>query len=297
MLTEHIQSFGNYLRYEKRFSPHTSKAYLSDLEQFTNFLATSYEVNKTEDIKHQMIRSWVVWLIEGGITPRATNRKLSSLKSFYRFLLRQGLVQENPMVKITTPKSSSKLPIFVEQESMRQLFDGIDFGTGFEPTRDRLILELFYATGMRLSELCHIKTRDIQFGSSQIKVLGKRNKERLIPLTDNVIGLLHDYIEKRNEIVSESENEHLFITAKGKIIYEKLAYRVVNNYLSRVTTINKKSPHVLRHTFATHMLNNGAELNAIKELLGHSNLSATQIYTHNTVEKLKKVYKQAHPRA
>jgi len=296
MIEELIISFDNYLRFEKRFSTHTSDAYLQDLKQFQIYLNTQYNINKIDEVDFQIIRSWSVSLLENNISPRSVNRKISALKSFYRFLLKNGIVLKNPMLKIISPKTSKKLPVYVEQEKMNSLFEEIQFEDSFKGIRDKAILELFYATGIRLSELCNIKISDINIYNSQIKVLGKRNKERIIPLTNNLKNVFSGYIDARSQ-VSNIQDDSLFITEKGKKIYQKLAYRIVNYYLSMVTTISKKSPHVLRHTFATHMLNNGAELNAIKEILGHANLSATQVYTHNTVEKLKKVYKQAHPRA
>ena len=296
MIEELIQSFDNYLRFEKRFPINTSDAYLNDLKQFQTYLSNQYNTDKIDEVDFQIIRSWSVSLLESNITPRSVIRKISSLKSFYRFLLKNGIVTKNPMLKVIAPKTSKKLPIYVEQEKMNMLFEEIKFEDSFKGIRDKAILELFYATGMRLSELCNIKVSDINVYNSQIKVLGKRNKERIIPLTNNLKNVLSGYIDARTQ-VSDIQDDSLFITEKGKKIYQKLAYRIVNYYLSMVTTISKKSPHVLRHTFATHMLNNGAELNAIKEILGHANLSATQVYTHNTVEKLKKVYKQAHPRA
>ena len=295
MIEELIQSFDNYLRFEKRFPINTSDAYLNDLKQFQTYLSNQYNTDKIDEVDFQIIRSWSVSLLESNITPRSVIRKISSLKSFYRFLLKNGIVTKNPMLKVIAPKTSKKLPIYVEQEKMNMLFEEIKFEDSFKGIRDKAILELFYATGMRLSELCNIKVSDINVYNSQIKVLGKRNKERIIPLTNNLKNVLSGYIDARTQ-VSDIQDDSLFITEKGKKIYQKLAYRIVNYYLSMVTTISKKSPHVLRHTFATHMLNNGAELNAIKEILGHANLSATQVYTHNTVEKLKKVYKQAHPK-
>ena len=296
MIEELIKDFDAYLRFEKRFSIHTSDAYASDLKQFQNYLFIQYNINSIEAIDFQIIRSWVVDLLENQKTPRSVNRKISSLKTFYKFLIRNGKVIKNPMIKIISPKTSKKLPVYVEQEKMLMLFEKTNFEDSFNGIRDKTILELFYATGMRLTELCNIKIQDLDIYNSQIKVLGKRNKERIIPLTNNLKSVLIKYIDMRSQI-TENQNDFLFVTEKGKKIYQKLAYRIVNYYLSMVTTISKKSPHVLRHTFATHMLNNGAELNAIKEILGHANLSATQVYTHNTVEKLKKVYKQAHPRA
>jgi integrase/recombinase XerC len=250
-----------------------------------------------------MVRSWLVSLLEMQNSPRSIKRKITTLKSYYKFLIREGIIDQNPIRKIITPRSSQRLPVYVEKERMDFLLDEIDFGKGFPALRNKLILELFYATGIRLSELVNLKESDIDFHLSTIKVLGKRNKERLIPFSDKFGKLLKEYLQDRKEAISNLTSKSpvspvsLFITDTGRNIYPKMVYRIVNNYLEQVTTLEKKSPHVLRHTFATHLLNNGADLNVVKELLGHANLSATQIYTHLTIEKLKKIYQQAHPKA
>ena len=242
-----------------------------------------------------MIRSWLVQMMENKISARSVNRKLTTLKTFYRFLIREGILEENPMRKIISPKTARRLPVFVEKEKMDILLDQVEFTEGFPGVRDRLILEMFYSTGMRLSELVNLKVFDVDFHKDTIKVLGKRNKERLIPFSKKLEGLIGNYIRCKEEQFGQTAD--LFLTNNGKKIYPKMVYLIVRRYLGKVTTLAKKSPHILRHTFATHLLNNGAELNAVKELLGHSNLSATQIYTHNTIEKLKTIYKQAHPKA
>jgi integrase/recombinase XerC len=285
--------FLEYIQYEKRFSPHTLTAYSNDLDQFILYLDTVYEIKNVSEIDHTIVRSWIVELMEHKISPRSVNRKITTLKTFYKYLLRHNVAKENPMLKIQSPKTSKRLPVFVEKEKMDLLLDNVEFGEDEAGLRNRLIIELFYATGMRLSELINLQQKNIDFHLSQVKVLGKRNKERIIPVSPYLLGLMSNYDKKRSAV-----NEEFFFTnTKGKKMSEKFVYRLVNSYLSHITTIDKKSPHVLRHTFATHMLNNGADLNAIKELLGHANLSATQVYTHNTVEKLKNIYKQAHPRA
>jgi len=290
------ERFIQYIKFEKRFSPHTIVAYENDLQQFFTYLKVTYELDDIQAVNHSMIRSWMVSMMEAKISARSINRKITTLKSYYKFLLQSGTVKVNPMLKIQSPKTSKRLPVFVDEQKMDLLFDHVDFGEGYEAERDKLILEIFYATGMRLSELVNLKDKDIDLVNCQIKVLGKRNKERIIPFT-NVLGrMIADYLEKKKENFSQNIN-HLFVTEKGKPIYQKLVYRIVTHRLGQVTTLDKKSPHVLRHTFATHMLNHGADINSIKEMLGHANLSATQVYTHNTIEKLKKVYKQAHPRA
>lgn len=284
--------FLKFLQYEKRHSSHTLVAYSNDLRQFLEFLANTYEIKNITEVNHTVIRSWMVSLMEQKITARSVNRKITTLKTFYKFLLRQQMVSQNPMLKVLSPKISKRLPVFVEKEKMNVLLDDTVFGLDFEGQRNKLIIELLYASGMRLSELINLKLTDVDLYSCQLKVLGKRNKERIIPFSNSVKHQIQEYIALR----PENNAEYLFINKKGLKLYEKLVYRVVNSYLSQVTTANKKSPHVLRHTFATHMLNSGADLNAVKELLGHANLSATQVYTHNTVEKLKNIHKQAHPR-
>jgi integrase/recombinase XerC len=290
--------FVDYIKYEKRYSPHTINAYQLDLNQFSEYIRLQYDTVNPQDITYVMIRSWIVSLLEQNISARSVNRKITTLKTYYRFLLKEKVVSENPMGKILAPKSPSRLPAFVEAERMQFLFDDIEFGDGFEADRNKLIMELFYDTGMRLSELVNLKLTDVDLPRLQLKVTGKRNKERIIPFTDKLAAQISFYLEKRKEVITAgTENSYLFITDQGKRIYPKLVYRVVNHYLNMVTTVSKKSPHVIRHTFATHMLNNGADLNAIKEILGHANLSATQVYTHNTIEKLKSIYKQAHPKA
>jgi len=284
-----------YIQYEKRYSPHTVTAYRTDLDQFFIFLSAQYQITDIAHVDHYMVRSWLVFLIEQGDSPRTVNRKLTSLKSFYRFLMKEGTLASNPMRKVIAPKAPKRLPEFVETGNMSLLIDQMAGVEGFSGMRDRIILEMFYNTGMRLSELLYLKESGIDFKSDTIKVLGKRNKERIIPFTKKFGVLLKDYILEKEKCFGQHED--MFLTDSGRKMYPKLIYLIVRRNLSGVTTLDKKSPHVLRHTFATHLLNNGAELNAVKELLGHANLAATQIYTHNTIEKLKRIYKQAHPRA
>ncbi|WP_372639425.1 tyrosine-type recombinase/integrase [Ancylomarina sp.] len=290
------ESFLSYLRYEKRYSKHTLVSYDCDLSQFFLFLS-SYGIEEGEigDLNFKDVRKWIVSLMNEGCSARTVNRKLSSLKSFFKYLLRESLVQQNPMDRVVGPRQGKKLPNFVAEHSMR-LLQEIDFGEGFEGIRDRLVIEMFYQSGMRLSELMNLKVSSFDRSASVVRVLGKRNRERIIPVSDNLETLLNEYLEYRL-LVCSSKDGILFVTNKAKPAYEKLLYRIVIKHLSKITTLSKKSPHVLRHTFATHLLNNGAELNAIKELLGHCNLSATQIYTHTSFERLNDVYKQAHPRA
>ncbi|MCD4737512.1 MAG: tyrosine-type recombinase/integrase [Bacteroidales bacterium] len=290
--------FIQYIRFEKRYSPHTQLAYNTDLDQFYYYINTVYELNDVTEVTSPIVRSWIVFLMEKSIDTRSINRKISVLKSFFKFLLKEGDVDANPMTQIISPKNSKRIPAFVEQEKMDLLLDDVSFGIDFKGQRDKLILEMFYFTGIRLSELINLREWNIDLVSNNLKVLGKRNKERLIPFGNELREAIIKYKVVRSEISGGLSNEnYFFVTVKGKKVYEKLVYRLVNLYLSKVSSITKKSPHILRHTFATHMLNNGAELNAVKELLGHASLSATQVYTHNTIEKLKSVYNQAHPRA
>jgi integrase/recombinase XerC len=292
-LSEQKNLFLEYIQHEKRLSIHTLTAYTGDLSQFIEYLTIQYEIQNISEINHTIIRSWIVALMEKKIASRSVNRKITTLKTFYNYLLRQGVVSVNPMLKIQSPKTSKQLPVFVEKERMDQLLDNREFGDDEDGLRNKLIIELFYATGIRLSELINLKLNNVDDHLRQIKVLGKRNKERIIPISRYLLDLMGNY-QKSKTIIND---EFFFTNKKGEKMYDKFVYRIVNSYLSQVTTIDKKSPHILRHTFATHMLNSGADLNSIKELLGHANLSATQVYTHNTVEKLKNVYKQAHPRA
>lgn len=292
------EKFIDYIQFEKRYSPNTLLAYNNDLDQFLHFVEERYNIDSIRDINHQIIRSWLIELMENGITARSVNRKLTTLKSFYKFLLKEGLVSENPMNKILAPKVSRRLPYFVEQEKMALLFTENYFDDDFSGLRDRLILEIFYNTGMRLSELINLKHQDIDLDRNTIKVLGKLNKERIIPFGENLKILLIRYTEQKKKEIDKAEAfSYFLVTDKAMQLYSKFVYRVVHKYLSLVSTLEKRSPHVLRHTFATHMLNNGADLNAIKELLGHSSLAATQVYTHTTIEQLKSIYNKAHPRA
>ncbi len=286
----HKEKFLHYLKHEKRYSVHTILSYTTDLEQFIKFLFSEFQINSVKKVNFQFVRSWVANLLNNNISARSVNRKITTLKTYFRFLIKEDIIELSPMQKIISPKTSKRLAVFVEEIKMEELFNEIDFGEGFLAQRDRLILELFYFTGIRLSELINLKNKDIDYSNSTILVLGKRNKERLIPLTSPILANI-------KKLSSLNKSEFLFITEKGKQISAKQVYRLVNKYLSMVTSLDKKSPHILRHTFATHMLNNGADINAIKEILGHTSLNATQRYTHNTIEKLKTVYKQAHPRA
>jgi len=291
--------FIDYLKYEKRVSPHTVTAYEHDLSQFFSFLQEKLEINQLSDVHTEDIRAWIISLLEDdSLQAKSVNRKISAVRAFYRYKLKIKELSNNPTLAIHAPKIPKKLPQYVDAKDMEHLFSDIPFEETFEGLRDRTILELFYATGMRLSELLNLKVQDIHFQDNTIKVLGKRNKERLIPFGYKLSELLTmylGYLEKK--FVEGTKNNYIFVTDKGEQLYPKAVYRIVRKYLDMVTTIDKRSPHVLRHTFATHLLNNGADLNAIKTILGHSSLAATQVYTHNSIEQLKSIYKQAHPRA
>ena len=295
----HVKAFEQYLRYEKRLSPHTLIAYLSDLDQFHTYLQLTYQIQGLEEILHFHIRSWMVQLITEGMTAATVARKSATLKTYFRFLLKQGHLEKNPMLKINTPKIGKRLPAYLQEKEIQTLFKKVDyFATeDFAARRDQLILLLLYSTGMRRAELIKLKMRDVFLKEKVLKVLGKGNKERMIPFGRDLHDMIIQYIEIRNATFSEGGLPELLLTDKGKPMYPKFVYNTVKKYLSMVTTAEKKSPHILRHTFATHLSNNGAELNAIKDLLGHSSLAATQVYTHNSIEQLKKIYQKAHPKA
>lgn len=294
MLDTSIQAFFDYLRYEKKYSNHTIISYQNDLEQFFSFINSSNEPLSATEVNYQQIRRWVAELLKQKIAARSVNRKLSSLKSFFKFLQKQQLITVNPMSKIAGPKTPKRLPVFIDEHQMETLFTGVEFDEGFTGQRDKLIMDLLYQTGIRRSELTHLKEADTDLFNSTLKVLGKRNKERIIPISLDLKRNLEAYLRVKKEL--NLQNPMLLVNEKGNTLAEQTVYTIVKKYLSQITTIQKKSPHVLRHTFATHLLNNGADINAVKDLLGHANLSATQVYTHNTIEKLKKSYKQAHPR-
>lgn len=293
-----LTGFIDYLKYEKRVSQNTVISYSTDLEQFFAYLEKNFQVTDINDIDSKIIRTWIITLLEEGLSARSINRKISSLKSFFNYHNRIKTISKNPIRQITAPKIAKRLPEFVAQEDMERLFNENLFADTYEGWRDRVIIELFYSTGMRLSELINIKFQDIDFYENSIKVLGKRNKERIIPLGNIAIEALRIYLIFFENKFGESKSYlYIFVTSKAKKIYPKAVYKIVRKYLDMVTTIDKRSPHVIRHTFATHLLNNGADINAIKEILGHSSLAATQVYTHNSIDKLKSIYKQAHPRA
>lgn len=287
--------FSEYLKVEKRYSGNTLIAYEIDLHQFSVFMSELYDIKSMAEVRPAFVRSWLVKLMEEGLSARSVNRKITALKSFYKFAIRKGILTQNPMLKVSSPKTSKRLPEYVEADKLDLLLDHVEFPDSFEGRRDHLILELFYGTGIRLSELLGLTYGDIQLSKHQIKVTGKRNKQRIIPLFSELEIKIKNYLQELDLL--GIGGKLLFVFDTGKPLYPMYVYRLVNKYLTLVSTRKKKSPHVLRHSFATEMLNKGADLNAIKELLGHANLSATQVYTHNSIEKLKKAYTLAHPRA
>lgn len=292
-----IKSFINYIRVEKRYSEHTVRAYSDDLVQFSEYLEKEFPSTNILSAGQASVRKWVLHLLDGNTGPRSLRRKLSSLNTYYKYCLKQKRIEKNPVSGIVLPRLEKNLPEFINNTSIDNLFSSPQFREGFQGLRDRLVLELFYATGMRLSELTGLELDSYDPSRREIRVLGKRNKERLIPLTEMVIQVLEEYLLARRENFPGVEHNQLIVTNTGAPSYPRMIQRLVRKYLVQSTTLEKKNPHLLRHTFATHMLNNGADLNAVKELLGHANLAATEIYTHNTYEKLKSIYKQAHPRA
>lgn len=290
-----ITSFLEYLSLEKKYSVHTIKAYKRDLISFQNFCIESYQQEKISDINYSQIRSWIVDLVESKVSNRSVNRKISSLKSFYKYLQKIKIIQNNPLSSHKALKTSKKIQVPFSIKEVNEVLSNIVTEDSFESTRNKLIVALFYSTGMRRTELIQLKMNSINFSEKQLKVVGKRNKERLLPLLPSVLKSMHNYIKQRDLI--DTSEDYLFLTSKGNKLYETLVYRIINNYFSNVSSKLKKSPHILRHSFASHMLNEGADLNSVKELLGHSSLASTQVYTHNSLEQLKKVYKQAHPRS
>jgi len=292
------QSFLNYLRYEKRFSPHTVRAYETDLYQLKQFLVAQFDGLALEQANHATLRSWIIDLVDGGTQPRSVNRKLATLRTFYKYLLKHEHIKQDPTLNLSALKTPKALPHFVQENEMVRLLDDLTFAPDFEGWRDKAILELLYGTGIRLSELIGLTHRGVHATEGVIKVLGKRNKERVIPVSSQVLLTLKSYLKyKTEQFGTGNDVDYLFVTNSGRQCYPSLVYRTVKKYLRMVSTVDKQSPHVLRHTYATHLLNKGADLNAVKELLGHTSLAATQVYTHNSLEKLKEVFNQAHPKA
>ncbi|MBP6387274.1 MAG: tyrosine-type recombinase/integrase [Pseudarcicella sp.] len=290
-----VNAFLAYLQFEKRYSLHTITAYSNDLVQFFDFIETQYDKVPLEQISGSMVRSWLAGMKETEMTGKSLNRKISSLKSFFKYQIRQEHLVKSPMETVISPKITKRLPAFVAEQDMEQLLANLSFAEGWKGYTEKMVIQLFYATGMRLSELILCKESQLDASKSVIKVLGKGNKERILPISKNLAQELVQYMLEKPELAKG--NPHLFVTEKGKSLQARAVYSFVKFYLSQVTTLQKKSPHVLRHSFATHLMNNGADLNAVKELLGHASLAATQVYTHNTIEKLKEVFAKAHPKA
>ncbi|MCA8831816.1 tyrosine-type recombinase/integrase [Hymenobacter pini] len=292
--------FFDYLRFERRYSAHTLVSYQTDLRQFSDYLKATFELSEPAQADHTLIRSWVVALMQQHRDPRTVNRKIACLRSYYKYLLRTGVIQKNPMLRITSPKVAKKLPDFVPEEPLNELLNSFEFPDTFAGIRDQLILELLYGTGIRLSELLGIRLADLSLPGRTVRVTGKGNKQRIVPLNPSLLTVLERYIAHRQREFGSASNAHgiLLVTDKGEPLYEKFVYRTVKHYLSQITTAaGQQHPHVLRHSFATHLLGKGADLNAIKELLGHANLAATQVYTHLSIDKLKSVFEKAHPKA
>lgn len=292
-----FQPFIDYLLLEKNYSKLTVNAYQNDLEDFSGFIKDEYETNSINKVNYSQIRSWIVSLVENGLSNRSINRKVSALNTYYKFLLKVGDVNLNPLSKHRALKTSKKVQIPFSEAEIKTVLDDLNFADDFESVRDKFIIELFYSTGIRRIELVELKLSSLDLDNKTLKVLGKRNKERIVPLLKSVVQTAVQYLNFRNKLETISDVEYLFLTKKGVKIYETLVYRIINEYFSLASSKVKKSPHILRHSFATHLLNQGADLNAVKELLGHSSLAATQVYTHNSIAELKKVHINAHPRS
>ena len=292
-----VDLFLKYISFEKRYSKHTVISYQSDLAQFTFYISEQFKLDDLNSVTQIMVRSWVLSLMDSGTSPRTVNRKIASLRSYYKFLIKRSEIEKDPTTKIRLLKTKKDLPSFADEKELVNLLDRFEFTNDFEGLRQRLIIELLYGTGIRLSELIGIKDSDINHHQSMLKVLGKRNKERIIPIASPLLSLIVQYKNQKNLVFGCNPNAPLLVNNKGDKAYPMLVYRIVNSFLTMVSSTEKKSPHALRHTFATHLLNKGADLNAVKDLLGHSSLAATQIYTHNSLEKLKSVFDQAHPKA
>ncbi|NND78732.1 MAG: tyrosine-type recombinase/integrase [Maribacter sp.] len=291
-----LQSFISYLLLEKNYSQHTASAYKNDIQSFADFCLDEYDLKHLNAIEYPIIRNWIVSLVNADISNRSVNRKVASLKAYYKFLQKIGSIDTNPLAKHKALKTSKKVEVPFSEEEMQQILSQLPFEDSFEGRRDKLIIELLYATGIRRTELINLRIIDVDLSGQTIKVLGKRNKERVIPLLAPTLDLFLSYFSYRNSLENIRDKEFVFLAKSGNKIYETLVYRIINGYFSKVSSKVKRSPHILRHTFATHLLNKGADLNSVKELLGHSSLASTQIYTHNSIAELKKIHSSAHPR-
>lgn len=292
-----VDSFLKYISYEKRYSQHTVTSYENDLSQFQEFTSNQFHTTSLSEVTQLMVRSWVLSLMDNGMSARTVNRKIATLRSFYKFLLKRESINKDPTSRIKSLKTPKELPSFADETEFSSFLDRVEYPEGFIGKRDQIILELLYGTGIRLAELLQLGDSDIDFDQSSIKVLGKRNKERIVPLSVSLKKTLNAYINDKNHSFSSDQKASLIVNNNGEKAYPMLIYRVVKKYLNQISSLDKKSPHALRHTFATHLLNKGADLNAVKDLLGHSSLAATQVYTHNSLDKLKSVFDQAHPKA
>lgn len=291
-----VEQFSAYLTLEKQYSSHTVRAYTRDLEQFRRFCSDEFDSPDLEELPYALIRSWIIAQMESGITNRTINRKVASLRAYYKYLLKQGRIDASPLASHRPLKTERRVEVPFSVEEMGRLLSDAPFETGFEGLRDRLVVELMYTTGIRRAELIGIRIGDLDLATGTLKVLGKRNKERIIPLLESLGPLLEQYLIARKEAFPDLEVDYLFLSGSGNKIYETLVYRIINRYLGVVSEKAKKSPHILRHTFATHMLNQGADMNSVKELLGHATLASTQVYTHNSIAELKRIHLDAHPR-
>ena len=295
-LSTEISRFSDHLKFEKRYSAHTVRSYHDDLTQFNDYLETQFGGMKLRDISAPVVRSWLASMKQHKMTARTITRKISTLKSFYKFMMRSGVLAKSPMTGIVSPKLAKKLHSYVEEKQLKTLFRDVEFEDDWNGYTAKVAIRMLYQLGIRLSELVNCREAQVDHANRQVKILGKGNKERIIPVGKELLKLLKDYAGKKRQVFEQPEKTYLLVTGKGKKLYPKYIYRLTHDYLELVTTIEKKSPHVLRHSFATHLMNNGAELNAVKDLLGHASLAATQVYTHNTIEKLRNVHKRAHPR-
>lgn len=295
-MATNLEVFADYLQKEKKYSPHTVCAYVKDVSEFQSYNLADFEQENVDRVDYVQIRSWVVLLVENGLSTISVNRKVASLKAYYKFLLKIKQIEVSPLLKHKSLKVSKKVQIPFSEKELLGVLEGVELEEGFEGVRDRLLVELLYSTGMRRSELIHLKIDAVDFSNSTIKVLGKRNKERIIPVLVVVLKQMQLYLKERGDLESIKDRDYFFLTKKGLKLSESFVYRLINSYFSKVSEKVKKSPHMLRHTFATHLLNNGADLNSVKELLGHSSLASTQVYTHNSLLELKKVHAVAHPR-